>query len=214
MILKPITYRTGIIWIDEEGDLTPNSIAYDTLAKQLVYASGLKTLTHQEYRGLVLVVAETDVPVPELPSIELKEDVEELAKQRYKYQDGPDHSYDAVMNNRRIGFIDGYKANEKKYTEDDIKQAMLDYGDYIFNQHKGTFSSGDLERAKERILQSLQPRIKHVEIETEYKEIPCPDGIEDCEVFHAEIIPVTYVKNKCLYLKLKEIVYGKSNTTP
>ncbi len=65
-------------------------------------------------------------------------------------------------------FIEGYKAASKykKFTEEDVLQALLQYGDFIFNQHKGTFSSSDLETAKRKILSSLSA-IKGIWVEVE-----------------------------------------------
>lgn len=47
---------------------------------------------------------------PPLPLGELNKMAEERAVEMYKYQDGPDHSWDAMQNQRRQGFKDGFIA--------------------------------------------------------------------------------------------------------
>lgn len=55
---------------------------------------------------------------PPLPVGELNKMAEERAVEMYKYQDGPDHSWDAMQNQRRQGFKDGFIAG---YTARTIK---------------------------------------------------------------------------------------------
>ena len=82
-----------------------------------------------------------------------------------------------------VGFIHGFNQAKQMfgYSEEQMKQALLDYGDFIFNQHKGTFSSSDLEKAKDKIIQSLNQPKYFIEVEEKPKSL---SGLQNSDEHH------------------------------
>lgn len=154
----------------------------------------------EDYGYLIIATTDPSLGLPLLPVVE--EDVEELAKKaQHDFTWGKSKafdlgfSYSGMMSNGYLhGWKDGYKATSaKKYTEEDLRKAFLAGESVEFWRQKG----GKEYPSIERYIQSLNPKPIQVEIETEEVELPCPDGIEGCEVLHLEERPVIengYVK--------------------
>jgi len=69
-------------------------------------------------------------------------------------------------------FIKGYKAATKKYSEEDLKKALFDFGDVLFNNCQNGILEEDLRTYENDILQSLkQPTPKWFVAETIQKSI-------------------------------------------
>jgi len=130
--------------------------------------------------------------------VEVEEDVETIAHKYCNY-------YDAA---KVEGFIAGYKAAQpKKYTEDDLRKAIRMMQKKV--KAKGKFGE-PWERypTEEEVVQSLQPKIESVEIET--KTVFDGDDEHDeggtlPSVVESYEQPITYQKDGRTYLKVNKI---------
>ncbi len=113
-----------------------------------------------------------DVPVFEWRDFE----VEELALK--KYRNIPESEImEYAQKLRREAFIQGYKSNPARYTEEDLKKAFdsgIRYQD-TFDYYTG--KSDGSEPGREEYIQSLQKYPKYVVMESEIVEFAAPDRI-------------------------------------
>jgi hypothetical protein len=137
--------------------------------------------------------------LPELANIDFNNleeelniiDVEKLAKNKYQYQNGPSHSWDAMQNQLRQGFVEGFNKclelnKDKLYTLKDIIQ-LFD-GDYIYTIKSRSELS---EYIKEQLNKANE---WNVELELEF--VCCEEGYYTCE--HCTQIPIPKITNNSI----------------
>lgn len=148
MILHPIKYNQGLIWVD----------------KTAVAPIDFSKLNYQENNGLVFneenlksfgavyeIIAVSNLNLPDTPSIEIEEDINDLAYQYYTSS-----QYHDITSSYH--WLNGYKAaSAKKYTEEDLRKAI----------RQGEINEGCTAARKtdEEFIQSLQPKPVSVEID-------------------------------------------------
>lgn len=137
----------------------------------------------------ILATTDKSLSLPLLPSIE--EDVISLAENAYPYITVPDKeitaSHNAKQDTRRIAWIQGYKANKKKWTDEDMRNAMRSMRGYDF-KHISDATFDDLMEAH---MNHIKPQPIAVEVEMEKKceaeLVNCSFGRgKDCD---CEIVP-------------------------
>jgi len=116
-------------------------------------------------------------------------DIERLAKDEYQYQNGPDHSWDAMQNQLRRGFINGFnkclKLNKDKlYTVEQMKDAFESGENYgkTWSEFYNTDSISRVEAERTEdfngFIQSLQPKTEF-EIELQKGQMKLNDDGEE-----------------------------------
>jgi len=194
---KCIDYQQGKILVDENnqysklGDLVV-SLNGDTYKSTV----GERALQKNEY----VVIAQHNLNLEGIPFIELEEDAEEmftieLNKETKQVYD------ETLLEATKHGFLKGYKAAQpKKYTEEDVENAFL--SGYWLHLNEDNNDLATRKRKAKQFIQSLQPKIKSVEVEWLHKDEPHLNGkstITDR--------PITYQKDGKTYLKVNKINY-------
>jgi hypothetical protein len=126
------------------------------------------------YKKIIAYQPKNNAPeleLPLLPEMVVEDDVEKLAE---KHIENYEVFFDTKkeIDHTKIGFIAGYKAATKKYSEEDLKKALFDFGDVLFNNCQNGILEEDLRTYENDILQSLkQPTPKWFVAETIQKSI-------------------------------------------
>jgi hypothetical protein len=95
-------------------------------------------------------------------------------------------------------------AQPKKYTEDDLRKAIR-----MARFNEDVDDSTQYSNTDDKIIQSLQPKIESVEVETEEVNAELINGswLASTTMFPAREVPITYQKNGRTYLKVNKINY-------
>lgn len=130
--------------------------------------------------------------VPLLPATE--KGVEQLALEEFPtretYRDTPTITWDN-NSERREGFIKGYKANKKQYTEEDIWKLLdlLVENDITTTPYSRSWPSGKKEQIS-NLIKSLKPQPIAVEVEIEHHNIGGGFGLAHSQPLQTTIKPL------------------------
>ena len=193
MNLTPISYNGGTIWVDKEakilvGDWYVAGITNGIDEPEIVVWN---RKGGDEVGGDKVIGQSTNLSIPNIPYVEIEEDVEKLA---WEWCD--DH--------REVGaFKAGYRvASAKKYTEEDLENAFnLGLAWDGEDTETNTFNS---------FIQSLQPKIESIEVEmiwVNHRDEEHDEGGTLPGTIESYKIPVTYQKDGKTFLKVKKINY-------
>jgi hypothetical protein len=221
MKLAPIEYENGIIWIDKSS---MNNVEIGTTVwndeDYSVYVTTVSLDSSRYHSDNVykIVAQSSNLSIPNIPYVKVEEDVEDLASKAslefYSDENCPNMPYETLVKQRLgyyLGWGDGYKAaSAKKYSEEDLKEAFLSgmieqydnesftcTGDIIT---KNIIVGDDTSKAIETYIQSLQPKIKNIEIEMRENSDTGNNILEWVEA-------VTYQKEGKTFLKVKQVNY-------
>lgn len=207
MKLIPIDYQGGQIWVDKENGIKAGDTYYSTdynyikicievdnefVQNALFYEKGCTVFDYS--KDCFKVVAQsTNLSLPNIPYVEIEE-----IKSPYTEFPVPNQYW-----------LEGYKAaSAKKYTEEDMKKLYIGTV-----QNVGTSIKQCDMPTWEQVLQSLQPKVVSIEIETKQlfftngnslEGIIASEGLQDTFIES----PVTYNKDGKTFLKVKSIEYG------
>lgn len=160
--------------------------------KNLKILSGNSFLNAVDEEGKIW--ATTDPNLSDIPKIpELKEDIDTLA---HNAAIGSGYELHDIVKN---AWARGYKAASKKYTEEDIRKAIVRGASFGFEFVKGTKTGLAMELAEGKvyeIIQSINPVPKEIELEME-------DAFEETQ---GEIRGI-YPKLKDGYVIIKSVKY-------
>ena len=193
MKLEPIEYNGGVIWV--------NTTKFPTMKKGQSYWRTIHSIVNvciddkQYFEDDYPIVAQSpNLSIPNIPYVEVEEDVEHLAKQFITDEWAKDD--EPIKFGIQVGFIEGYKAaSTKKWSDEDIRKAI----------RQGEINEGctACRKTDDEFLQSLQPKIKNIEIEMTqgayYDFLDCP--------VIGEERPMTYEKDGKTFLKVKTVTY-------
>ena len=201
-MITPISYNGGTIWVDETKSVNKGYRYW--VSGESGRGAVVNGETNSQYSWGNPIIGQSNLkdPIPNVPYVEIEEDVEKLA---WEWCD--DH--------REVGaFKAGYKAAlAKKYTEEDMRKLYLGV-----LQNVGTTTKQSDMPTWEQVLQSLQPKIKSIEIEMEgVKEFMSEETLQKpFDKNRAEQLwdkykpyknPVTYQKDGKTFLKVKSVQY-------
>lgn len=203
MTLHRIDYNGGEIWVDKDTRIPNNYKGWcwqphwckpvmvepsDGYNLEVAYAQE----DQREFGGGIIKAQSPNLSLPNIPYVEIEEDIEQLAIEFSQTKDK--HPNDLIE-----GFIAGYKAaSAKKYTLDDIHKAV------------------DLARKEPRIMmgdivESLQPKVVSINVgtTTEWWDgvLNCWVAAEDDDTQHSRVVPVTYTRDGKTFLKVKKNNY-------
>jgi hypothetical protein len=206
---KSIQYQKGWLFVDEQGvGYTYNKPTYNSDGKV-----GLP-----ENRESKAIIAQSpELSIPDIPYVELEEDVEQLAKQEFNHNCEGDTQCIWCIEDRKLqnSFIKGYKAAQaKKYSEKHLLGFLNYYNSTALLSANSTGENHGLSKQEilEKYIQSLKPKIESIELEMRDCEITCNNS--DCKIkgcinpIHGDIA-VTYQKDGRIFLKVKSIQYEK-----
>jgi hypothetical protein len=184
--LKCIDYQQGKILVDEQAEIKKGDLIL--VNNEILTAGGLADTYGDDHSK---IIAQTpNLNLEGIPYVELEDDVEKLMYDAIQKARGNDFKtfYELAVKN----CSEVYKAQPKKYTEDDLRKAIAE----------ARMSGQGLSKLTDNeIIKSLQPKIESVEIETTislYKG----NGTYGTE------IPITYQRDGRTYLKVTKINYG------
>lgn len=201
MILCPIPYQRGILWVDK-NQKGKQGFNYDSESKEL------RTLNFDVSRDshFKIIAQSPNLSLPNIPYIEIEEDVNDLAYQYYTSSQYHDIGSGYHWSN-------GYKAaSAKKYTEENLRKALQVLSDSSYIQESSehyTMDSVRFSKTFDEIIQSLQPKPVSVEIEMRkgcgiiIKPCDCSEMDMDCQYLIDK--PITYIKDGKTFLKVKKV---------
>ncbi len=231
MKLTSIPYNGGTIWVDKKGEIKQGDTVYrfyqdgtSHIGESLPASDNLKRL--KDDRVWKVIAQSTNLSILNIPYVEIEEDVpEEAYILANKSIDGGKQLHKSIIGNDRSKavdfafdrFLEGYKAAlAKKYTEQDLRNTIIDA---IGKWDDGKQTAGEVANS---IIQSLQPKIKSIEIEMENKtneDIQIELGIyghdegltekeyEDYKSKNSILKLVTYQKDGKTFLKVLKVNY-------
>ena len=161
-----IEVEQGIVWVDKDaikgykGDWiieTHNSVVKNTLCQ----LSSEWDLNRSGYKDKLIVASTFDLEG--VPKIELEDEVDKLAKLEFPLSNPNNNWLSNEIELRRRLFIKGYKANPAKYTEEQMKTALI--------MAKETVEEGGKLMAEYSILDILQflNSIKEITVDGNFK---------------------------------------------
>lgn len=197
MILHPIPYKEGILWVDKEKSVNKG------LRWWVNGEDGIGRISNDLsylYYGNPVLAQSPNLSFPNIPYIEIEEDADEIA----------DKFLENVFNCKRDLFQAKewrwfkkiyWAASAKKYTEEDLFKAIgVAIG--LFSPKYACFEQG----WKETVLKSLQP--KPVSVEIEINKNCCEQMWQCCECTNGPIVNLlSYIKDGKTFLKVKKINY-------
>ena len=203
MIIEPINYVSGTIYVDKTTPIKDG---------QLGWSINDCTYTHfkhlGEHYGHAIVAQSPDLLLRNIPYLEAHyAEEEDSAAIDYVTKIMGEHN---LSNSTGKMMIDCYKAaSGKKWSDEDIMKAY-------YQGCKDAVNSVTNELdfiTPESYLQSLQPKIKSIEIEmdteyyvnNEWKSVLLPSEWDDSNPTRQ--VPMTYQKNGKTFLKIKQINY-------
>ena len=200
MKLEPIEYNGGVIWLDKNpqgykkgewcyGEPNNSELLYQFEEDLFPYNLGNK-----------VVAQSSNLSLPNIPYVEVEEDVEQLLINDYKKVVGEE------LNKYEFKIIKWLAASAKKWSDEDMKNAYLEACGYHTNDDDSGYKSYEEFEA------SLQQKIKSIEIEmnTEYyvnkewKSILLPSEWDNNNPTRQ--VPITYQKDGKTFLKSKSII--------
>lgn len=209
MELTKIDYNGGVIWVDKEAECPIGHELY--LERGGLYYAPTIIINYGRYQnsgdGFKVVAQSPNLSIPNIPYVEVEEDVEQLAENRFP-SDTSERFSSVKFNELRIGFIEGYKAaSAKKWSDKELKECMS------MMWFRGIKRDGNFDTHYNEIIQSLQPKIKSIEIEVgteyyvnkEWKSVLLPSEWDDTNPTRQ--VPVTYQKGGKTFLKVKTVTY-------
>jgi hypothetical protein len=134
----------------------------DTVSSLPIYVRSSKEKSYVGCKKIIAYKSKNNAPeldLPLLPQIVVEDDVEKLALQDFKDNDDGFVSY----KDRTEGFIFGYEAATKTYTEDDLNKAITMARDLYFKPY---------HVAKEEIIQSFKHSISKWFVAEMEEQIP------------------------------------------
>jgi hypothetical protein len=109
-------------------DINNNDVWFEIFGKKYECEGGLGTTVFKIIAHLPKGAAK-ELDLPLLPEIVIEDDVEKLAIQKYPISKGGDMwmptRFDLDQSNRQEGFIEGYKAATKVYSEEDLRKIVV-----------------------------------------------------------------------------------------
>lgn len=218
MILYRIDYQGGEIWVDKDAQIEEGwkGCAYKDDVKGKVFEHFYTT--NPWYKDAMKIVAQsTNLSLPNIPYVEIEEDVQELSK-KYINNTLKDSESDDYFLGRMKGYEDGYKNTvAKKYTEEDLRKALLEYAKWITGGVPSLRFASTPEEAMSKIIQSINPKPVSIEVETKETGAVCEtcnkQGVrhcaypEECGAWKSILTPVTYTKDGKTFLKIEKLNY-------
>jgi hypothetical protein len=202
MKLRAIPFQKGILFVDVEGEKKDGDIVYDSINEFITPKINEERAVWfnlvKERNQYFKIIAQHNLSLENIPHMELEEgiDIDKIALDNGWSQSG----------SWKDGYLTGYKtAQPKKYTEDDLRNA-IDMGlSKWMNREKGTLFTTIIDE----VIQSLQPNITSVEVETEvvpdYNSYSGGNG----EIFttNKKEQCIRYEKEGKTFIKVKKINY-------
>lgn len=222
MILHRIEYNGGEVWVD----LTAKRIIGSYYTGQGFAGMSVFKWSESQFKSFpdhkgVVVAQSTNLSLPNIPYVEIEENVKELAEQWFE-KDFLNRNYFYVNHEElQKGFIQGYKAaSAKKYTEEDLRKVMLEYAKWVTGGVPSLRFASTQEEAMSKIIQSLKPKVVSIEVEMIQKGC-CWNNPANCICEHKgenmrnngfngklyDPIPVTYTKGGKTFVKVKKVNY-------
>ena len=212
MNIEPIPYNGGKIYVDKEpliGDL-----AYHKFQPHLFHITEANIKIAHDCKKVI--AQSPNLSIEGIPYVEVEEDVESAVNNHFKNywvkEDGAELKGGEISPEMMTSylcevsaFIAGYKAASAKgrYTDEDIRKAWNESQKSIrFNAYR----DGSEFNSVDDFIQSLQPKIKSIDIEMEDRSDY--EGEELWEIM-PNLHPITYQKDGKTFLKVKKINYDK-----
>lgn len=202
--LYPVDYKDGQLWLDiVADDLIRDQIQIDELPFECIQPP------------ISVLGQSTNLFLPNIPYVRLGESDWDIEQMGIAAADEGNESHSAGYHmTAKIYWIKGYKAKSaKKYTEEQVRDLLYKAG------QRAVFSKEQCLDLVEELIQSIEPKVKSIEVEME--------GIKDFmseETFekvwnheHAEQLWNKYKpyknfkmfeKNGSIYLTVKKVNYG------
>jgi len=167
------------ILVDQEAEITKNGYHYNPRTKTATKNSKVGNNALIKYAECIeIIFAEPELKLEDVPVFEWRDfEVEKLTNEKYN-----DPLVFSNGNIKKLGFIEGYKSNPAKYTENDLRNAMkmMMQGSIVDDEYYPLFS-------EDEIMQSLQKCPEYVVMESEgycgspYTTERCPKCIDSCD---------------------------------
>lgn len=110
-----------------------------------------------------IIFAEPELKLEGVPAFKWRDfEVEKLAEEEIPY------SSSTTLLVQRMRFIQGYKSNPAKYTEEDLRKALWELGDVLFNNNQNGIKEGEPELYFDTIIQSLTKKELWIEVEEKH----------------------------------------------
>ena len=204
--IEPIEYNGEIIWVDTSID--PNFAKDDELFFSISLAeyNNLKHIS-QESDGLYKIVAQSpNLSIPNIPYVEVEED------NNQSFIDSVWLNTANPNNFSHNSFEFAAKAiiatSTKKYSEEDLRFHATRFA-HLCRLHGAVTNNDTINLFDKEYIQSLQPKIKSIEIEMEIDENIEP--ISTGNYPHKDDYyykPTTYLKDGKPFLKVKKVNHG------
>jgi hypothetical protein len=136
--------------------------------------------------GFPKIIASIGKRIERVPLIKLPDKAEQLAKE---YSELPYKNWEEsaqkilLVDNARLDFIAGYKASEKKYTEADIKDAVLTGITYQRQNPKAV--TEDYKEIINSYIKSLQTKVP-ISVTLEYEELKF-GGVDSISLYRLKV---------------------------
>lgn len=147
----PVVVDQGIIWVDKNESLKKGDLYYDNLPVQ-----GIKTFDGywaQTFNSWKIVASTFDLEG--IPLIDLEGEVKKLAVKQIEIEGWGEYTGTSEQTGMFNCFIEGYKSNPAKYTEEDMREAIrLAQSQTWDGESKRTYSKPKF--STEEILDSLK----------------------------------------------------------
>ena len=154
MQLKAIKHKQGTLFVDEKADIKEGDWFYHIIGdkpKKAIHCYGRNTHPYPK------VIAQHNLSIPDVPYVELEEDVRKLAEQQVEILHWGE--FDNGLSEHcaiRDSFIAGYKAAQANRWTDEDMEKMFEAGRNYQLSATPTFKE---------MLNSLKPQIDTIEIE-------------------------------------------------
>lgn len=219
MIPQAIDYQGGQIYVDKTVLMGLGYVVIENKRGEAYpFEYEVKNLRSSDRtsEGYKIVAQSPNLSIEGIPYVEIEEeDVEQLALKEYPYRLNFTGDRDGNEEWRRV-WVKGYKvASAKKYTEEDLRLHATRFA-HLCRLKGATTNNDTVNLFDTEYLQSLQPKVVSIEVETNESYIDDKLSIlskETSEAVKAMCIikPITYTKELRgkmeTFLKVKKVNY-------